>query len=73
MALITRPIVIEDGVWVTARCIILGGAHIMRSAVVAPYSVVNGKIPCNVIVHGPNRLDREIRFSITTTDAPPAE
>ena len=32
MALITKPVVIEDGAWVTARCVILGGSRIGVSA-----------------------------------------
>lgn len=39
MALITKPVVIEDGAWVTTRCIVLGGTRIGRSAVLTPNSV----------------------------------
>ncbi|MGY1716385.1 hypothetical protein ACI78R_18125 [Geodermatophilus sp. SYSU D01106] len=49
MALITRPVVIEDGAWVTARCVVLGGAHIGRSAVVTPGTVVSGAVPEAVV------------------------
>jgi putative colanic acid biosynthesis acetyltransferase WcaF len=49
MALITRPVVIEDGVWVTARCIVLGGSHIGVSALVTPGTVVSGDVPANMI------------------------
>jgi putative colanic acid biosynthesis acetyltransferase WcaF len=49
MALITRPITIEDGVWITTRCIILGGAKIRRSALITPNSVVSGEIDANRI------------------------
>lgn len=52
MALITAPIVIEDGVWVTSRCMVLGGVTIGRSALVAPLSVVAGAIPAGVAVRG---------------------
>lgn len=45
MALVTRPIRIEDGAWVTARCILLGGTRVGRSALVAPGSVVSGDVP----------------------------
>lgn len=44
MALITRPIFIDDGAWVTARCLVLGGARIGKSALIAPMSVVRGSI-----------------------------
>lgn len=49
MALITRSITIEDGVWVTARCIVLGGSSIGRSAVVTPGTVVRGEVPAGVV------------------------
>jgi putative colanic acid biosynthesis acetyltransferase WcaF len=50
MGLITRPIVIESGAWITSRCVVLGGAHVGRSAVVSPMTVVKGRIPANAIV-----------------------
>lgn len=49
MALITRPIRIEDGAWVTTRCLILGGAQIGVSAVIQPYTVVRGVVPASVV------------------------
>lgn len=49
MALKTRPIVIEDGVWVTSRCMVLGGSHIGRSALILPTTVVKGEVPANAI------------------------
>lgn len=52
MALITRPITIEPGAWVTSRCIVLGGAHIGRSALVTPGTVVTGPVPGNTIWNG---------------------
>jgi putative colanic acid biosynthesis acetyltransferase WcaF len=42
MALITRPIQIKSGAWVTSRCVITGGSIIGTSAVIGPGSVVNG-------------------------------
>lgn len=51
MALLTSPIHIEPGVWVTARCIVLGGSRIGRSAVISPASVVRGVVPANTIVN----------------------
>lgn len=50
MALITRPIRIDDGAWVTARCVVLGGATVGRNALVAPLTVVRGNIPPSVVV-----------------------
>jgi putative colanic acid biosynthesis acetyltransferase WcaF len=52
MALITRPIHIEPGAWVTSRCVVLGGAHIGRSALVTPTTVVSGPVPANTIWNG---------------------
>jgi putative colanic acid biosynthesis acetyltransferase WcaF len=49
MALITRPITIEDGVWVTTRCLILGGSTIGKSALVKPMTIVNGSVDANMI------------------------
>lgn len=45
MALITRPIHIEDGAWITSRCMVLGGARVGRSALVRPMTTVSGAIP----------------------------
>jgi putative colanic acid biosynthesis acetyltransferase WcaF len=45
MALITKPVVIEDGAWLTARCIVLGGSRIGVSALVMPGTVVSGDVP----------------------------
>jgi putative colanic acid biosynthesis acetyltransferase WcaF len=53
MALVTRPVVIEDGAWVTARCIILGGSRIGVAAVVTPGSVVKGDVPDGMIFGQP--------------------
>lgn len=49
MALKTRPIVIEEGAWVTSRCMVLGGSHIGRSALILPTTVVKGDVPANSI------------------------
>ncbi|MBT2533316.1 acetyltransferase [Arthrobacter sp. ISL-48] len=44
MGLITRPINVEAGAWITARCIVLGGASIGRSAIVTPNTVVRSGV-----------------------------
>jgi putative colanic acid biosynthesis acetyltransferase WcaF len=44
MGLITRPVMIGDGAWVTSRCVILGGADIGRNALVTPHAVVSGRV-----------------------------
>jgi putative colanic acid biosynthesis acetyltransferase WcaF len=62
MALITRPITVEDGAWVTSRAILLGGAHIGRSALVRPLTVVAGRVSPNSIVSGPNAEKVGTRF-----------
>ena len=49
MALITEPVVIGDGAWVTARCIVLGGSRIGVSALVTPGTVVTGEVPDGAI------------------------
>ncbi|PPF57350.1 acetyltransferase [Clavibacter michiganensis] len=54
MALITRPIVIEPGAWITSRCLVLGGAHVGRSALARPMTVVAGDVPASAIVSGPD-------------------
>jgi len=54
MALITRPVTIGDGAWVTSRCVVTGGSTVGRSAVVAPLTVVSQDVPENVVLdrHG---------------------
>lgn len=54
MALITRPVAIEDGAWITSRAIVLGGSRVGRSAVVTPNSVVgpNQVIQKNTLATG---------------------
>lgn len=49
MALITRPIRIGDGAWVTTRCLVLGGADIGVSAVIQPHTVVRGEVPAGAV------------------------
>jgi putative colanic acid biosynthesis acetyltransferase WcaF len=49
MALITRPIIVRDGAWVTSRCIVLGGSDIGSSALIEPGATVSGVVPANTI------------------------
>ncbi|WP_345380408.1 acetyltransferase [Demequina sediminis] len=49
MALITRPIEVAEGAWITSRCLILGGSVIGRSALITPMTVVNGYVPAGSI------------------------
>lgn len=57
MALITRPIVVEDGAWITSRCVVTGGVTVGSSAVIEPMSLVSRDIPAGMIV----KTQRDIR------------
>lgn len=53
MALITRPIVIEAGAWITSRCVVLGGTKVGQSALVAPLTLLAGQeIPAGEVWGG---------------------
>jgi putative colanic acid biosynthesis acetyltransferase WcaF len=49
MALITRPIQIGNGAWITSRCIVLGGSEIGASALIQPGMAVSGTVPANTV------------------------
>ncbi|MDD3326651.1 MAG: acyltransferase [Zoogloea sp.] len=49
---LSHPISIEDGVWIGARSIILGGVTLGKNSVVAAGSVVTKNVPPNSIVGG---------------------
>lgn len=49
MGLVTRPIHIEDGAWITSRCVVLGGVTVGRSAVVKPLTRVDRDVPANSV------------------------
>jgi putative colanic acid biosynthesis acetyltransferase WcaF len=53
MALITSPVEIADGAWVTARCVVLGGSRIGVSAVVTPGTIVRGDVPDGAVFGQP--------------------
>ncbi|UIF85849.1 putative colanic acid biosynthesis acetyltransferase [Cupriavidus necator] len=68
MDLTVAPIVIEDGAWVTSRCIVQKGVTIGRSAVVTPMSVVHRSLAPEGIYGGnPCRFIRK-RFDGTGPD-----
>ena len=46
------PIVIEDDVWIGARCMILKGVHIGARSIIAAGSVVTSDIPADVVAGG---------------------
>ena len=57
----SRPIEIEDEVWIGAGVIVNPGVHIGRGAVIGSGSVVTKDIPANVVAAGvPCRVIREI-------------
>lgn len=63
MALVTKPVTIEPGAWVTTRCVVLGGTTIGKSSVIGPGSVVRGDIPSNSVVESATTLVFQERFS----------
>ena len=64
MDLQVAPIVIEDGVWITAKCVIQMGVTIGRSAVVTPLSVVHRSLEAEGVYGGnPVRFIRK-RFDV---------
>ncbi|MDR6444950.1 putative colanic acid biosynthesis acetyltransferase WcaF [Paraburkholderia terricola] len=60
MDLRVAPIVIEDGVWITSKCVVQMGVTIGRSAVVTPLSVVHRSLePEGVYGGNPCRFIRK--------------
>ena len=58
---VTKPIVIEDNVWLGGGAILLPGVKIGRNAVVGAGAVVTRSVPPNTVVTGnPARVIREI-------------
>ena len=52
MDLRVAPIVIEDGVWITSKCVVQMGVTIGRSAVVTPLSVVHRSLEAEGVYGG---------------------
>ena len=46
----SKEIVIEDGAWIGANCIILKGSKIGKNSVIAAGSIVNCEVPDNIIL-----------------------
>jgi putative colanic acid biosynthesis acetyltransferase WcaF len=64
MDLRVAPIVIEDGVWITSKCVVQMGVTIGRSALVTPLSVVHCSLEAGGIYGGnPVRFIRK-RFPV---------
>ncbi|MFK4482299.1 acetyltransferase [Curtobacterium sp. AB7] len=70
MALLTRPIHIEDGVWITSRCMVLGGARMGTSSLATPMSVVNSFVPPNTVVQGAPAVAIGHRFESQDASCP---
>ena len=64
MALITRPIVIEAGVWITSRCVVLGGTTMRTSSLARPLTVISGEVPENTVISGANASPIGQRFDL---------
>jgi len=62
MALVTRPVAIEPGAWITSRCIVTGGVTVGRSALTQPGSVVLKSIGDNKIAGGNPAIEVADRF-----------
>jgi maltose O-acetyltransferase len=50
------PVVIEDGAWVGARCIIMPGVTIGAGAVVGATMVISRDVPPNTLLLGPQKI-----------------
>lgn len=64
-----RPIQIDDGVWIGANAVILGGVHIGERAVVAAGAVVVKDVPAHAVVAA--TAARTIGSRAPKTDLPP--
>lgn len=53
MSLVMRPVVVEDGAWITSRCIVLAGSRVGRSALVLPGTTVRGAVPSGSVFGSP--------------------
>lgn len=62
MALITRPIEIGAGTWITSRCMVLGGTRLGESCLVKPMSLVSGTSPANSVLEGNPARVTGVRF-----------
>jgi len=58
---VTKPIMIEDNVWIGGGAILLPGVRIGQNAVIGAGAVVSRSVPANTVVAGnPARVIREI-------------
>ncbi len=63
MALITKPVRIGDGVWITTRCLVTGGVTVGDSSLIKPMTVVSSDIPANTIVGSESASVQGRRFT----------
>lgn len=62
MALIMKPIVVQDGVWLTSRCLVTGGVTVGESAVVEPMSLISRDVPAGMIMQSSRDVILRPRF-----------
>lgn len=62
MGLITRPVAIDDGAWVTSRCVITGGVRIGKSSLIQPLTRVMTSVPENTVLGMPEPEVKGYRF-----------
>jgi acetyltransferase-like isoleucine patch superfamily enzyme len=59
---LTKPVIIEDGVWIGAHAIILKGSKIGKGAVIGAGAVVSGEIPpMSIAVGNPAKVVKMVR------------
>lgn len=69
MGLITRPVTIDDGAWVTSRCVVTGGVTVGRSALVQPLTLVNRDVEANAVIAPPSAEVKGQRFASQPEEA----
>jgi acetyltransferase-like isoleucine patch superfamily enzyme len=58
---VSKPVVIEDDVWIGFKAVVLKGVHVGRGAIIAAGSVVTANVPAWTIVGGnPAKVIREL-------------
>ncbi|MDJ0350804.1 hypothetical protein QMK22_15955 [Cryobacterium sp. PH29-G1] len=62
MKLLTKPIEIDAGAWISSRCVVLGGVKVGRSALVGPMTVIASDISPNTIVKPRPSTETGTRF-----------
>lgn len=63
-SLVSKPVVVEDGVWLGEGCVILKGVTVGTRSVVGANAVVTKDVPPGVVVGGiPARVIKKIDFS----------